>query len=162
MIIKKLIHTVLVLILLCTSKLSNGQNTIQIDTIKGNNVDLKEIETTSSSIDSLGISDKIIIFENALNQLSKINFENYKKSKFLIDQLNKSGVDLKKAKNSFFIGASIQSLGLLSSYVITKNNPDNIKPSNRVLIISTSFSLGFLIDSWVRIGKSGKRLSELN
>ena len=151
---------ILLLVFISTSFISLGQGNIQLDSIRTNDT-LNVGESIIKHQDTMSLKQKVIVFERSLDQLSKLNYIKYKEQKELREKLTLSGQGLQSAKKSFFVGLSIQIVGLTSFYLINNYSPENYKTSNGILYVSTGINFACLINTWVKIGNSGKRLSEL-
>lgn len=63
-------------------------------------------------------------------------------------------------RSLFFIGLSSQIVGLTNAYLINTYSPENHETSNGIVYVSNGINFACLINTWVKIGNSGKRLSE--
>ncbi len=155
---KKLLFGILTFLsILCYSQSDNRIINSKKDSIDYSMSSQKNVQ----EIDSINSEEKIDLIKKKLNHLSYSQYKSTQDLERLKKQMKLAGDDLTKAKNSFFIGLTVQSAGSLIYYAIASADPNNSGLGGGIMAISTGVNLGFILNAWHKIGQSGKRLSEI-
>ena len=125
-----------------------------------------QVDSSKTGVDTLSLIMK------SIDRLIELNTENTKKTIVAKRNIEAAGDYLVQGKNYFLYSGVSTGIGLVAAYSLHQLNLSRINNGyevsdfglvlpNRILIVSTSLSFGFMINSFVRLGKAGDSLRNL-